>query len=74
MAEIGKVKCPACDFDRARVNEGKNMTLSITCSECGCLSMVKSPKAVAALRARLGVAAPAKAPNQDSFSKFLGGQ
>lgn len=59
MAEIGKVPCGACGFDRARVVEGKGGTLSIKCSECSALTFVKSPNAVAALRARLAKAAPA---------------
>jgi hypothetical protein len=73
-AEIGKTKCGACDFERARVKEGKNGTLSISCSECGTGAFVKSPKAVAALRAKCGAPAAPKAANQDDFASFLGKQ
>jgi len=64
MAQIGTTHCSACDFQRARVNEGKNGTLSIACSECGTTAFVKSPAAVGKLRARLGGgdAAPAAKP------------
>jgi ribosomal protein L37E len=73
--KIGTTPCNACGFERADVKEGKNGTLSISCCECGTGSFVKSPKAVAALRARIGAApAPAKASNQDTFATFMSGQ
>lgn len=76
-AQIGSVNCSACGFERARVNEGKNGTLSIVCSECGSLTMVKSPKAVATLRQRLtGAAAPKddkKEGGKDSFAAAIFG-
>lgn len=61
---IGNQGCAACG-ETATVKEGKNGTLSIHCGACGTQSIVKSPKAVAALRSRLGVTAPAPAPKQD---------
>jgi hypothetical protein len=60
MAKIGEIKCTACD-GVAHVSEGKGGTLSIACKAEGCKAqtMVKSPNAVAKLRARLaGSAAP----------------
>jgi uncharacterized Zn finger protein len=70
--QIGTCACNACGFERARVKTGKNETLSISCSECGSLTMVKSPKAVAALKSRLGVAPADAAPaNKKSFGDFL---
>lgn len=78
---IGNRPCPACEFDRARVSLGKNETLSILCPECGTLSMVKSPKAVDALKKKLGItpasspAPTAAAPAKDGgFGTWLNGK
>jgi hypothetical protein len=65
---IGTIGCIACGFERAAVKDGRNGTLSVHCTECGTQTLVKSPKAVAAMRARIGAApAPTKAPEQRAF-------
>lgn len=66
-AQIGIERCSACGFERARVKEGRNGTLAIHCTECGSTTMVKSPKAVGSLRARLGKPADDKKPEQKAF-------
>jgi len=53
MAVLGMVQCPSCDHPRAEVREGKNGAASIFCPECGSQTLAKSPKASAALRARV---------------------
>ncbi len=53
MAVLGMVECPSCDHKRAEVREGKNGAASIFCPECGSQTLAKSPKASAALRARV---------------------
>lgn len=53
MAVLGFVECPSCDHKRAEVREGKNGAASIFCPECGSQTLAKSPKASAALRARV---------------------
>lgn len=84
MGEIlGQVSCTACGHPRGNVKTGKNGTLSVSCTECGALTMVKSPKAVGALRERLGGAqapapakkegAPAPAADGQSFDDFMKG-
>lgn len=65
------VPCSACDAPRARVKPGKNGTYSINCPECGSLTMVKSPKAVAALLKKLGVAEQPKPANATPFDDFI---
>jgi len=85
MAQVGTTTCSACGFDRARVMEGKNGTLSIACSECATTAFVKSPNAVMKLRERIaGQSKPAPvskakkdtehdAPKGDDFAKRVFG-
>ena len=80
---IATRSCPACDFERAEVREGKKGATSIYCPECGFQGLAKSPKASAALRARHERAAepgadkPAdqgKPAPDDDFGAFVGGK
>jgi DNA-directed RNA polymerase subunit RPC12/RpoP len=64
--------CAACGFERAQIKSGSNGTMSIHCTECGTLAMVKSPKAVAALRQRMTGSAPA-ADTRDDKKERRGG-
>lgn len=80
---IATRSCPACDFERAEVREGKKGATSIYCPECGFQGLAKSPKASAALRARherqadepSGEAKLApKSGGEDDFDAFIGGK
>ena len=67
---IGKVTCGACGGE-AHVREGKGGTLSVACqaADCKTTAFVKSPSAVAKLRARLAGTSSSGAPDADAGKK-----
>lgn len=73
---IGKIECSACG-EQASVQEAKAGALTIYCNGAnGCRSQtfVKSPLAVARLRAKLSGQAPdAKPPREDDKGRPAGG-